>query len=142
MWGRGIEGLVVDIERWDPRVAIQALELVHANAGSISIFVIGTMKDPSVIVAAMRAGAREYLERDAAPESFADALKRFADLTSKARASSTRARILAVTNAKGGAGATTVAGNTALPPQHSHGRTVLVDFAFLGHAALPFKRPP
>src|SRR5260370_8251498 len=107
MWGRGIEGLVVDIERWDPRVAIQAIELVHANAGSISIFVIGTMKDPSVIVAAMRAGAREYLERDAAPESFADALKRFADLTSKARPPSTPPPLFTSTNAKRLPGATT-----------------------------------
>ena len=134
--------LLVDIDPQDPRVAIQAIELVHANAGNISIFVIGTMKDPAVIVAAMRAGAREYLERDAAPESFADALKRFADLTTKARASSTRARILAVTNAKGGAGATTVAVNTAVALQHSHGGTVLVDFALLGHAALHLNARP
>ena len=134
--------VLVDIDPQDARVAIQAIELVHANAGNISIFVVGTMKDPAVIVSAMRAGAREYLERDAMPESFAEALKRFVDSTSKARASSKRTRILAVANAKGGAGATTVAVNTAVALEQSHGRTVLVDFALLGHAALHLNTKP
>src|SRR5207249_9250111 len=94
------------------------------------------------IVAAMRAGAREYLERDATTENFADAFRRFAELNAKARASSGRARILAITNAKGGAGATTVAVNTAVALEQSHGRTVLVDFAQIGHAARqPDRRP-
>ncbi len=122
----------------DPHVsgrAIQAIELIHTNVNA-SVFAVGALNDSAVIVAAMRAGAREYLERDAAAESFADALKRFAASSAKARASSWRARILAVTNAKGGAGATTVAVNTAVALENSHGRTVLVDFGLLGHAAL------
>ncbi len=122
----------------DPHVsgrAIQAIELIHTNVNA-SVFAVGALNDSAVIVAAMRAGAREYLERDAAAESFADALKRFAASSAKARASAWRARILAVTNAKGGAGATTVAVNTAVALENSHGRTVLVDFGLLGHAAL------
>lgn len=122
----------------DPHVsgrAIQAIELIHTNVNA-SVFAVGALNDSAVIVAAMRAGAREYLERDAATESFAEALKRFAASSAKARASSWRARILAVTNAKGGAGATTVAVNTAVALENSHGRTVLVDFGLLGHAAL------
>jgi len=55
-------------------------------------------------VAAMRAGAREYLERDAVADSFGDALRRFSEVTAKSRTSAGRARIIAVTNAKGGAG--------------------------------------
>jgi pilus assembly protein CpaE len=128
--------VLVDVDPQGPRLAMQAIELIHINARSASIFAAGTMNDPSVIVAAMRAGAREYLERDAPAESFADALKRFAIASSKLRSSSSRARILAVTNAKGGAGATTVAVNTAVALEQSHGRTVLVDLALLGHAAL------
>jgi len=128
--------VLVDIDPQGPRLAMQALELIHLNASTVSVFAVGTMSDPSVIVAAMRAGAREYLERDAAPESFADALKRFTVSSSKSRASSSRARVLSVINAKGGAGATTVAVNTAIALEQSHGPTVLVDFALLGHAAL------
>jgi pilus assembly protein CpaE len=130
------EIVLVDVDPQGPRLAMQAIELIHSNVSSASVFASGTMSDPSVIVAAMRAGAREYLERDAAAESFADAIKRFSVSSSKVRSSSNRARILAVTNAKGGAGATTVAVNTAVALEQSHGRTVLVDFALLGHAAL------
>jgi pilus assembly protein CpaE len=130
------EIVLVDIDPQGVRLAIQAIELLHANASGASVFSAGAMTDPAVIVAAMRAGAREYLERNAGMESFVDALKRFAESSAKTRGSSTRARILAVTNAKGGAGATTVAVNTAIALEQAHGRTVLVDFALLGHAAL------
>jgi Flp pilus assembly CpaE family ATPase len=130
------EVVVIDIDPDAARNALRAIELIHSSVADASVFAVGGMNDPTAIVAAMRAGAREYLERQSNTEVFADALRRFADLTAKARASSGRARILAVTNAKGGAGATTVAVNTAVALEQSHGRTVLVDFALLGHAAL------
>lgn len=128
--------VVVDVDPQGPRLAMQAIELLHSQVSASSIFAVGTMIDPSVIVASMRAGAREYLEHEASSESFADAFKRYALATSKLRASSSRARILAVVNAKGGAGTTTVAVNTAIALEQSHGRTVLVDLAVLGHTAL------
>lgn len=128
--------VLVDVDPQGPRLAMQAIEQIHSNSGSASIFAVGTMNDPSVIVAAMRAGAREYLERDAAAESFTDALKRYSIASSKVRSASNRARILVVSNAKGGAGATTVAVNTAIALENSHGRAVLVDLALLGHTAL------
>ena len=130
------EVVLVDLGSKDTSHAMLAIELTQANVANVAVFAIGAMSDPAVIVAAMRAGAREYLERDPSPEAFADALRRFAASTSKSRASAGRARILAVCNAKGGAGATTVAVNTAVALEQSHGRTVLVDFALLGHAAL------
>ncbi len=130
------EIVLVDIEPQASGRAMHAIEVVHANVPGASVFASGAMDDPAVIVSAMRAGAREYLERDATPESFADAVKRFAALNARARSSSPRARIVTVTNAKGGAGATTVAVNTAVALEHAHGKTVLVDFALLGHAAL------
>lgn len=134
--------VLVDVDPQGPRLAMRAIELIHSNAGNVSVFAAGTMTDASVIVAAMRAGAREYLERDAPAESFADAFKRFALASSRVPSSSNRARILTVTNAKGGAGATTVAVNTAIALQQSHGQTVLVDMALLGHAALHFNVRP
>jgi len=130
------EIVLVDVDPQNALTATRAIEVIHANVADVSVFAVGTLTDPSAIVAAMRAGAREYLERDATTENFADAFRRFAELNAKARASSGRARILAITNAKGGAGATTVAVNTAVALEQSHGRTVLVDFAQLGHAAL------
>ena len=128
--------VLVDVDPQGPRLAMQAIELIHSNANNASVFAVGTMSDPSVIVAAMRAGAREYLERDAGSESFTDALKRYSIASSKLRSASNRARILMVSNAKGGAGATTVAVNTAIALENSHGRAVLLDLALLGHTAL------
>jgi pilus assembly protein CpaE len=130
------EVVVVDVGAKDPGRAMLAIELVQANVANVAVFAVGAMSDPTVIVAAMRAGAREYIEREAASEAFSDALRRFAASASKARASAGRARILAVCNAKGGAGSTTVSVNTAVALEQKHGRTVLVDFALLGHAAL------
>lgn len=128
--------VVIDVDPQGPRLAMQAIELIHLQASGSSIFAVGTMNDPSVIVAAMRAGAREYLEHEASSESFGEAFKRYALASSKVQRSSSRARILAIVNAKGGAGATTVAVNTAIALEQSHGRTVLVDLGVLGHAAL------
>jgi pilus assembly protein CpaE len=130
------EVVVVDIAPRDITRAMQAIELIHANVPQVAVFAVGAMTDPAVIVAAMRAGAREYLERDSSNDAFVEALRRFSSSRTKARGSSVRARILAVTNSKGGAGATTVAVNAAIALEQSHGRTVLVDFAQLGHAAL------
>jgi pilus assembly protein CpaE len=136
------EIVLVDISSHETGRAMQAIDLIHANVANASVFAAGAMNDPTVIVSAMRAGAREYLERDAATESFSDALRRFAATGAKARASSGRARIMAVVNAKGGAGATTVAVNTAVALEHSHGKTVLVDVGLLGHTALHLNVQP
>ena len=130
------EIVIVDIDPLAPGHAMKAIELIHAGAGHTSIFAVGGMADSTVIVAAMRAGAREYLERDATADAIADALKRFAASNARTRGTAGRARIIAVSNAKGGAGATTVAVNTAVALEQHYGRTVLVDCALLGHAGL------
>jgi pilus assembly protein CpaE len=136
------EVVLVDISSYETGRAMQAIELIHASVANASVFAAGAMNDPSVIVAAMRAGAREYLERDASSDSFSEALKRFVTASAKTRSSSGRARILAVINAKGGAGATTVAVNTAVSLEQSHGKTILVDVGLLGHAALHLNVQP
>jgi Flp pilus assembly CpaE family ATPase len=131
------EVVLVDIDPQNAQRAIQTIELIHANTSEIAIFAVGGMQDPSTIVSSMRAGAREYLERTTTADSLTEALTRFSALRGKARSSAAgRARIFAVANAKGGAGATTVAVNTAIALQESHGGVLLVDFAPLGHASL------
>jgi pilus assembly protein CpaE len=134
--------VLVDIDPQDPRRAMQAIELIHANTSEIVIFAVGAMNDPGTIVSAMRAGAREFVERNATPESMVDALTRFAASRGRTRTSSGRARVFVVVNAKGGAGATTIAVNTAVALQELHGGVLLVDFAPLGHAALHLNARP
>ncbi len=53
-----------------------------------------------------------------------------------------RARVFTFLSAKGGAGCTTAAVNTALALQQSHGDVVLLDFAPIGHAALHLNLKP
>lgn len=130
------EVVLVDIDPQNIQRAMHAIELIHSNTSEIVIFAVGPMTDPGTIVSAMRAGAREYMERNATPESMVDAFTRFATSRGRARTSSGRARVFVVANAKGGAGATTVAVNTAVALQELHGGVLLVDFALLGHAAL------
>ena len=130
------EVVIVDIDPQNVERALRAIELIHTTTNDIVIFAMGEMSHPSTIVSAMRAGAREYLERNAAPEAIAEAFTRFSATRSKTRTASGRARVFMVTNAKGGAGATTVAVNTAIALQEAHGKVLLVDLSSLGHAAL------
>jgi len=136
------EVVVVDIDPQSPDRAIHAIELIQASTSDIVIFAVGDLQRPETIVSAMRAGAREYLERNAGPESLVEALSRFSALRSRARTASGRARVFMVTNAKGGSGATTIAVNTATALQQLHSQTLLVDFAPLGHAALHLNARP
>lgn len=136
------EVVLVDIDPGNMQRAMQAIELIHNNTSEIVIFAVGEMKDPGTIVSAMRAGAREYLERNATSETMVEAFTRFAASRGKTRTSSGRARVFTVTNAKGGSGATTVAVNTAVALQEAHQGVLLVDFAPLGHAALHLNARP
>jgi len=136
------EVVLVDIDSHAEHRGLSAIELIRTNTNDVAVFAIGDMNRPATIVATMRAGASEYLEREAPPEVIAEALNRFAATRSRARATSGRARVFTVTNAKGGAGATTVAVNTAIALQEAHGEVLLVDFAPLGHAALHLNARP
>src|SRR5579863_9731006 len=136
------EVVLVDIDPGNVQRAIHTIELIHSNTSDIAIFAVGAMNNPETIVSAMRAGAREYLERTATAETMVEAFTRFQASRSKARTTSGRARVFTVTNAKGGAGATTVAVNTAIALQETHSRVLLVDFASLGHAALHLNARP
>jgi Flp pilus assembly CpaE family ATPase len=136
------EVVLIDIDPQNIQRAISAIELINASTSDIAIFAVGEMSNPLTIVAAMRAGACEYLEQQCSSEAILEALNRFATSRSKARASSGRARVFTVMNAKGGAGATTVAVNTAVTLQETHGSVLLVDFSPLGHAALHLNMRP
>jgi len=128
--------VLIDIPQENPAPALRSIELLRQELPDTAVVVIGTLSQPQVIVASMRAGAREFLER---PTTTADLLEAFVRLSAVRRAApreETRAKIFTVLNAKGGSGATTVAVNLALALQAAHGDVALVDMAPLGHAAL------
>ena len=133
---------LVDIPADNPTLALRAIELLRQEMNEAAIFAVGNLNQPQVIVNAMRAGAREFIER---PTTTTDLLEAFVRLTTaqrRGREEGVRGKIFAVINAKGGNGATTVAVNLALALQSAHSQTALVDVAPLGHAALHLNLKP
>jgi pilus assembly protein CpaE len=134
--------ILVDIPGDNPAIALRAIELLHQEMPDSAVFAIGTLSQPQVIVNAMRAGAREFIER---PTTTTDLLEAFVRLTTaqrRAQKEGPKGKVFPVVNAKGGSGATTVAVNLALALQAAHGHTALVDLAPLGHAALHLNVKP
>jgi pilus assembly protein CpaE len=133
---------LVDIPADNPPLALRAIELLRQEMPDSAVFAVGNLNQPQIIVNAMRAGAREFIER---PTTTTDLLEAFVRLTAaqrRVRQEGPRGKVFSVVNAKGGSGATTVAVNLALALQSSHGQTALVDLAPLGHAALHLNVKP
>jgi len=134
--------ILVDIPTENAAMALRAIELLHQELPDSAIFAVGSMQQPQTIVSAMRAGAREFIER---PTTTTDLLEAFVRLTTaqrKVRHEGSRGKVCTVVNAKGGVGGTTVAVNLALALQAEHGNVALIDLALLGHAALHLNLKP
>src|SRR6202041_268684 len=134
--------VLVDIPGDNPAVALRAIELLHQEFPASAVFAIGSLSQPQVIVSAMRAGAREFIER---PTTTTDLLEAFVRLTTAQRRvqkEGARGKVFSIVNAKGGSGATTVAVNLALALQSAYGQTALIDLAPLGHSALHLNLKP
>lgn len=134
------EVVIVDVSSKSVHRALHAIELIHATT-QIAIFATGDMTQPANIVASMRSGASEYVDRSAGHEALLEALTRFSSLRTRALRAG-KARVFTFLGAKGGVGCTTAAVNTALALQISHGDVVLVDFARIGHTDLHLNLRP
>jgi len=136
------EVVVVDVSSRDPQRAVRAIELIKSTTAQIAIFASGHLSVPANIVATMRAGAGEYVDSAAGSDALLEALTRYSSSSARGYGSAGRARVFTFLSAKGGAGCTTAAVNTALALQQSYGDVVLVDFAPIGHAALHLNLRP
>jgi len=133
---------LVDIPADNPSLALRAIELLHQEMPDSAVFAVGSLNQPQIIVNAMRAGAREFIERPATTTDLLEAFVRLSAAQRRVRQEGPRGKVFSVINAKGGNGATTVAVNLALALQASHGQTALVDLAPLGHTALHMNLKP
>ena len=61
---------------------MRAIELLHQELPETAVFAIGGLKQPQIIVNAMRFGAREFIER---PTTTTDLLEAFVRLTTAQR---------------------------------------------------------
>lgn len=125
---------LVEIPPDNGAAGIEVIRALRANLDDVAIFAVGELASPQVIVNAMQSGACEFLERQSSSGVLLEAFGRL--VSKKSRGGQTpRGQVLAVINAKGGCGATTVALNTALALR-PHGSVVLVDLATLGNVAV------
>jgi pilus assembly protein CpaE len=138
----GPDVVLVDIPNDNAAAAIRAVETLRAEVGNAAVFAVGSMSQPQVIVNAMRAGAREYIERPTTTTALLEAFVRLTAAQRKHGQSGRRGKVFSIVNAKGGTGATTVAVNIALSLHAAHGNVALVDLAPLGHAALHLNVKP
>ena len=136
------EIVIIDIPAENPQTAVRAIELLQSNTLQLAIFANGSMLHPPTIVAAMRAGACEFLDDSGGAEPLLEALTRFSSNRTRSRSGAGKGRIFTFLSAKGGAGATTAAVNTAVALQEAHGNVVLLDFAPVGHAQLHLNLRP
>jgi pilus assembly protein CpaE len=134
--------LIIDVPKVNLAAALRAIELLHLEAPKAVLFAVGDMGQPHIIVNAMRAGAREFLERPTTTTTLLEAFVRLASAARKLHKNEKRGKVFTVVNAKGGNGATTVAVNTALALQAAQGTVALIDLAPLGHAALHLNLRP
>src|SRR5437588_4885238 len=133
---------LVDIPADNPALAMRAVELLHQELPDSAVFAIGNLNQPQVIVNAMRAGAREFIERPTTTTDLLEAFVRLSTAQRRVQKEGPRGKVFSVVNAKGGSGATTVAVNLALALQAAHGQTALIDLAPLGHTSLHLNLKP
>jgi len=134
--------VLVDVPSENHTLALRSIELIQQEVSGAVIFAVGSMAQPQVIVGAMRAGAREYIERPTTTTDLLEAFVRLSAAQRKVDREGPRGKVFTVVNAKGGSGATTTAVNLALALHSAHGNVALVDIAPLGHAALHMNLKP
>lgn len=124
----------------DPATGVKVARYLADASSGTTIIALGTSVSSQALVAAMRAGVSEYLEKPLSPAALEDALERL----SRKSAGSARevpaqgGKVLLFLGAKGGAGSTTIAANLATRLHLQTGeRVVVVDLDLrLGDVAL------
>jgi DNA-binding NarL/FixJ family response regulator len=115
------EVVIIDVPSQNAQRAICAIALIRDAAHHIAIFASGDMTQPANIVASMRNGASEYLDQSSGYEVLLEALTRLSSSRTRALGAARKAQVFTFVSAKGGAGCTTAAVNTALALQKSRG---------------------
>jgi pilus assembly protein CpaE len=124
--------------RHDKAAAFASIERLRAAAPGLSIFMVALDASPDAILQAMRAGANEFLTWPPVTEAVHEAIARAAARRESSPAARPRATTSVFFGAKGGAGTTTIAVNSAVElARLSRRPTAIVDLkAGLGEVTL------
>ncbi len=107
----------------------EAMTRIGSTRANPAVFALAPVAEPQSILAALRAGVREYLYPPF-EEALKNAIERLAmNHHSSSNGAGANGKVLAFLSAKGGCGATTVASQVAVElVRHSTGRVLLADF--------------
>ena len=114
---------IIDVDSQE-QSALKLIESIHRKFPKMGIVAISSRSDGSLILSAMRAGAREYLNSPVQIEELVGALDRVASLSADGTGRSKKSgAIISVAGVSGGVGTTSVAVNIACSlakvPDHS-----------------------
>jgi pilus assembly protein CpaE len=126
----------------DPAEAVLGLQEL---TGGSKVIALSTHNDVGMFRRVLDAGAADYLVKPVTAEQLADAVRRVAEAGSRAGTAPARlGRCVAVVGARGGTGASTLAGNLAwLVASERERRTALLDLDLqFGSQALAFDATP
>ncbi len=111
----------------DPDKALDLVSKLGGTAPKCSVFVVSSSTDGSLILRAMRAGAKEFLTQPLRLDDLVEALDRLSERKS-GDSSSRGSAVIAVAGVTGGVGSTSIAVNTACALARDPQKTVaLVD---------------
>ena len=105
---------IVLVDMQDRTAALQSLQVLHSALPESWLFVSSDDANPQVIIESMRHGAREFLPKPVTNRGLHEALSRFKAERQKLRTAWRAGKMYWVAGAKSGAGATSVAINTAV----------------------------
>jgi pilus assembly protein CpaE len=130
--------LVLVDGRQNTAAAVASIERLRAATPALSIFMVALEASPDAILQAMRAGANEFLTWPLVETSFHEAIARAAARRDSSPTGQPRATTAVFFGAKGGAGTTTIAVNSAVELARLSKRpTIIVDLkAGLGEVTL------
>ena len=121
------EVLLLDLSSVPSELNI-AIRQLRYHAPRLRVVALHTTPDPQIILAAMRAGANEFLHIPLG-ETLEPALQRMLSAADEESAPPTRGKIIGFLSAKGGCGATTLACHVASELQNiTHKNVLLADF--------------
>lgn len=126
-------GLIVDISG-DPEGAIKAVEKVKQAAPDLFTIVSNFHADGETVIAAMRAGANEFLLQPIKRSDFREAMARLERAPKHHAASESKlGKVYTFIGTKGGVGATTLAVNFASVLAQRKVSTVAIDLDWIGN---------
>jgi pilus assembly protein CpaE len=122
--------LVIVVIDYDPIQAVNLIQTLVQNCPNVAVLPASRVRDSSVILRVIRAGAREFLTLPTKPDELLETIGRLVRREEAQGTTNRGPQVIAVTGASGGIGCTTLTVNlaTTLAKMSSQHEVILADF--------------